>query len=175
MAFWERKMRTYFARIDLNNDGKISKEDFEDMANKFIAGGYVKDENKATFTANICGIWDSYLAKLGGDGISQAGFLESAKKLAADAEGEKIIKGALTNFFHAIDTDGDAQISKTEFELFYRIIGLDTSFAAASFAAIDENSDDNLSLDEFTTAGFQFFKSTDEASPTKVFWGPLVD
>jgi len=175
MAFWEKKMITYFNRIDLNRDGKISKEDFEDMAAKFIDAGFVSAANKATFTSNICGIWDSYLSKLGKDGgITSADFTAQAKELVKTDAGKNTLGGALDNFFKAVDTDGDEQISATEFELFYKIIGLDTSSAGSSFAAIDENNDGQLSLDEFKTAGIQFFTLEDESHPSKLFWGPLA-
>lgn len=65
-------------------------------------------------------------------------------------------------------------IQKDEFELFFDIIGLDPKLAGATFEAIDTNHDGQLSLDEFVTAGVDFFTSEDEASPNKLFWGPLV-
>jgi len=173
-TFWEKKMRTYFSRIDLNADGQISKEDFTDMADRFIKDGFVAEAKKASFSSNICGIWDKYLSTLGETGITQDAFVESIKKLIKDPAGVDTLKGSLVNFFHAVDTDGDEQISKTEFELFYRIIGLEPSMAAASFATIDENSDDQLSLEEFTDTGILFFTSEDESHPSKVFWGPLI-
>jgi Ca2+-binding EF-hand superfamily protein len=174
MAFLDKKLRTYFNRIDLNADGKISKEDFQDMASNFIAAGCVKDASKqADFTAKICGIWDKYLSKLGND-CTQEVFVGSVKSLIQSADGKATLQGSLTNFFHAIDTDGDGNISAEEFENFYKIIGLDASMAADSFAKIDENSDNSLSEDEFVTAGLLFFTSEDESSPSKSFWGPLL-
>lgn len=37
MSHWERKMKTYFKRIDFDKDGSITRKDFEGMAERFIA------------------------------------------------------------------------------------------------------------------------------------------
>lgn len=169
-AFWVKKMKTYFARIDLNADGKISRDDFLDMAEKFIAGGYVKSDQEA-FKGNICGIWDKYLSGLGAD-LTEEGFVKAMQTAVASDGGKATLSGVLSLFFKAVDTDGDAQISAGEFELFFKIIGLGAADSLAAFKAIDENSDDQLSEEEFTTAGLDFFVNQAE-STAQLFWGPL--
>jgi len=163
-------MKTYFSRIDLNADGKISRDDFVDMAQKFVAGGYVKSD-AAGFETNICGIWDKYLSGLGAD-LTEAAFINAMKEAVKTDAGKTTLTGALALFFKAVDTDGDAQISQSEFELFFKIIGLAASDAQTAFKAIDENSDDQLSLEEFTGAGIDFFVNEAE-STSSLFWGPL--
>ncbi len=41
--FWQRKMRTYFQRIDFDKDGSITKKDFEGMADRYIKHGKFND------------------------------------------------------------------------------------------------------------------------------------
>ena len=36
-AFWTKKMRTYFQRIDFDKDGAITRKDFEGMAERFVS------------------------------------------------------------------------------------------------------------------------------------------
>lgn len=36
MAFVERKLKTYFKRIDFDKDGAITRNDFESMADRFV-------------------------------------------------------------------------------------------------------------------------------------------
>lgn len=47
--------------------------------------------------------------------------------------------------------------------------------AVHSFTAIDINKDGYLSLEEFVKLGREFFLTEDEHSPSKAFWGPLVN
>lgn len=172
--FWEQKIRTYFARMDIDNDRHLTRDDFKRMAERFITEGNLPEEKGQQLETLLVEVWDKHLSSLGERGITAESFIESCRKMVKDPAGREHLEGSLINFFHAVDTDGDGEISKTEFELFYKIIGLDTSMAAESFAIIDENCDNQLSLDEFSNIGLLFFTSEDEACTSKAFWGPLV-
>ena len=41
--FYSRKIRTFFRRLDYDNDGEITRKDHEDMADRFIANGKLRD------------------------------------------------------------------------------------------------------------------------------------
>ena len=85
------------------------------------------------------------------------------------------VGGPLPYFFKAIDVNGDGLISVTEYENFFRCMGIDSSYAGTSFPALDTDGDGTLSSQEFVAAGEEFFVGEDENASTQTYWGPLVD
>ncbi len=57
--FWQKKMRTYFQRIDFDHDGAITKKDFEGMADRFIKTGKFDDKKAADLTATLLSVSSS--------------------------------------------------------------------------------------------------------------------
>ena len=172
--FWIRKMKTYFSRIDFDKDGAITRKDFEGMGTRFVEKEKADAATGEIIKTKICAVWDNFLSKVGGDGINEAAFIEAMKKQVGDASLKETLQGPLPLFFAAVDANNDGFISSDEYGIFFDIIGLDPNMAPASFQAIDTNNDGLLSQDEFIEAGTEFFINEDAASPSKLFWGPLV-
>lgn len=173
-AFWESKIKTYFRRMDIDGDNHLTRNDFSAMAVRFAKEGSLDAVKSEHLNNLLTEIWDKHIGSLGERGITSEAFVESCRKMVKDPAGMKNIEGSLINFFHAVDTDGDELISKNEFSLFFKIIGLNQDAADESFRIIDENGDNQLSLEEFTTMGNLFFTSEDESCISKAFWGPLI-
>merc|ERR1712018_688686 len=174
-AFWTSKMATYFSRIDADKDGAITRNDFECMATRFIAANKLDAASGGVLQGKLCEIWDNFLKNVAGDAaLDKTAFIAAMAKMVADPASEAALAGPLPLFFQAVDANNDGFIDAGEYGIFFDIIGIDKSLAADSFKAIDENNDGLLSADEFTTAGVQFFKSDDAASPNRLFWGPLI-
>lgn len=175
--FFQQKMKTYFKRIDFDKDGKITRKDFEGMAQRFIKEGDKKfsEEQKKDMETTLTAVWDKFLSTMGGgDAIDEGAFVNSLMKLKGDKAGLKAcIEGPLPLFFHAVDTNNDGQIEGDEYKRFFDVIGLDPKMAESSFKAIDANNDGMLSLEEFRTAGTDFFLDDNQDNPHKLFWGPL--
>ena len=109
----------------------------------------------------------------GGKGIDQDTFIASMKTQVKDPNSKAVVEGPLPLFFRAVDTNEDNMISRDEYGIFFKMLGLDDAMAPASFDAVDTNKDGLLSQEEFVAAGSDFFMN-DGDSPNKVFWGPLV-
>jgi len=174
-AFWEQKMKTYFIRIDFDNDGAITRKDFEGMGARFAETGKLSGDNAKALCDKVCGIWDQYLANMGGGApLTQDAFVAGLKKVKDDANLKTTLGGPMPIYFAAVDANNDGMIQAEEFAEFFKILGLDPALAIESFKAIDTNNDGLLSVEEFSEAGAEFFTSEDESKPTKLFWGPLV-
>lgn len=168
-------MKTYFQRIDFDKDGAITPKDFEGMAERFVKREKLDETRGKELKTKLLQVWEKYLKDgAAGQTLNQDAFIATLKKQVQDPALRETLAGPLPLFFSAIDANADGMIQKDEFELFFDIIGLDPKMAGDTFQAIDTNHDGQLSLEEFVTAGVDFFTSEDEASPNKYFWGPLV-
>jgi Ca2+-binding EF-hand superfamily protein len=174
--FWQAKMRTYYARIDIDKDGSITRKDFVELAKRFEDGGDLNAEEKTRLEKNILDIWDLNLQPIAHvDVISQEKFLSCMLALCTDPEMRDALAGPLPYFFEAIDANHDNYISKPEYARFYKILGISGNAADLSFDAIDTDKDGRLSKEEFVNAGLQFFYNEDQTAATKNFWGPLLE
>ena len=77
-------------------------------------------------------------------------------------------------YFDVIDSNHDGYIQWKEFQAFFRIFGIDESKAEESFKMIDTNGDGVLSREEFVAAALEF-NTSKEDTPSKLFYGPLVE
>jgi Ca2+-binding EF-hand superfamily protein len=60
--FWLQKMRTYFQRIDFDHDGKITRSDFEGMANKFAASGKLSEAHSKDLMTTLTAVRGAHLS-----------------------------------------------------------------------------------------------------------------
>jgi len=172
-AFWERKIGSLFKRLDIANSGSITENDFEAIADRYITLGKDKVRGEKV-RAIIHKVWSQYFAELAKAGpVTAKVYCESARKLSKEHLAE-ICAEIYPLFFDVIDTNSDGIIQKEEFELFYKIVGMDPATAAESFKIIDTNHDGELSREEFVDASIDFCTSDDESSPFKLFLGPLI-
>jgi len=174
-SHWLQKMRTYFERIDFDKDGAITRADFEGMATRFAKDGALDAAAKDALMATLTGVWDKYLSTFaGGSDVNKDTFVEGMKKQVKDPELKASLEGPLPLFFNAVDRNADGQIDQSEYEEFFKILGLDPVMAPASFQAIDADGDGQLTVAEFVAAGLEFFLSEDPSKASKLFWGPMV-
>ena len=171
-------MRTHFDRVDMNGDGVVTASDFEQMADRFIEAGGLDNQGAESLRGHLNTIWDEYwnAADADQDGqVTPDEFVAAMTHVVGTPELSAQVGGPLPYFFKAIDVNGNGQISATEYETFFRCMGIDSSLAADSFNAIDTDGDGLLSSEEFVAAGEQFFLSDDENAATQNYWGPLID
>ena len=92
----------------------------------------------------------------------------------ADESKRASINATLPIIFRAIDSNQDDGISPDEFNNYFKSLGVeDEAFANEVFEAMDTNHDGNLSNEEFCTFGRDFFVGTNEADPSRFFFGRL--
>ncbi|ELU14353.1 hypothetical protein CAPTEDRAFT_154435 [Capitella teleta] len=171
---WKQKMRTYFRRIDFDGDGEITQNDFQGMADRSIKIGDLKEVEAEQLRKNINQLWETYRSQAGDvDVITLNTFISAMERVARDHV-KTVTEAPFRIFFKIVDTNNDSNIEEAEFADFFQIMGLDKNLASQAFKAIDINNDGLLSLEEFTSAGVDFFTSQNE-SPNQYFFGELLN
>jgi len=174
--FWLRKMRTYFDRVDFDQDGSITQKDFEGMAERFAAN--LPAEKAADLKQTFTQVWEKYQSVMvqDGDTISKDAFTAGMLTLATEPSKRTArLQSTLPLLFHAVDSNGDGKIDEGEFVKFFELMKIDPAAAPVTFKAIDADGDGEISLEEFVDCGTDFFLSEDESKSSKFFWGPLVN
>jgi Ca2+-binding EF-hand superfamily protein len=59
-AFFEQKIRTLFHRFDMDHNGKIEIEDFNQWSAKLAKIGGLDAERSAVLAQNLLAIWNTY-------------------------------------------------------------------------------------------------------------------
>ena len=156
----------------MNKDGYISKEDFEDMAKRFIEYGKLRGEQAEGHRKAFHDIAE-VLHLQEGVKVSREQYLSGAVEFCPGTEETTAI--LFSKSFDVVDTDGDGIISPEEFRVYFKCMGINESHAKASFDGIDTDKDGKISRDEFIAASIEFFYGFDKSSGANLFYGPLVD
>lgn len=177
-AYHLRKMKTRYARLDVDKDANITLADYELMAKRVVEYGKLSkdkaDKVHEIFRemANLIGCGKP------GDKIS----VEEAIKYAHEQlltlpedQWKPKINETVGGLFHAVDTNGDGVISVDEFAVYYMAVGLTREESKKSFDIIDVNKNGEISYEEFMNAAEDFYRGTKETELSKAFFGPLVD
>ena len=102
-------------------------------------------------------------------------YLEGHKKMSID-ELRDIVTNVAEVLFYVVDSNHDDKIQWKEYQDYLRILQQehDPDIAKYAFNAVDLNGDGILSKEEFISACLEFFSSQDD-TPSKYFYGPLVE
>ena len=173
-AFRLRKLRTCFARLDVDGDGYITTEDYKEMAKRFIEQGKLDDKKGKEITKALLEVCN-LLGVKEGDKMKLEEYLESAVKYCEDPKGPEVTKVPMSIKFDVVDINGDGFISPEEFQLFFKAMGIGESYAKASFDGIDTDHNGLIDKKEFLEAVHEFLFGFDATSGATLFFGPLVD
>ncbi len=145
-----------FKKIDANNDGKITKEEFAKLPDEIKAKGEKGERIAQMITKKS----DELFTKLDADKSGDLS-MEEAKKfdLAALVGGNKAVSKDPEAEFAKLDKDNDKKLSKDEFQkALDEIIAVNPDKAdrikqktESMFSDLDGNKDGSLTIDEFKT------------------------
>lgn len=62
--FWRRKMRTLHSLLDVNNDGVISYDDFQILAENFVALGHLNPDAEKEFREVLQQTWEAQFGEI---------------------------------------------------------------------------------------------------------------
>ena len=178
-AYHLRKMRTRMSRLDINQDGYISREDFELMGKKLAEHSGMTQEQAVATTKEFLKVADMINLK---PGVKKP--LEEAAKKANESymsmppkEKISLVNGTHNVLFDAIDTNKDGHISVKEFKIYLNIIapGIREYEIIHSFDTVDTDKNGEISREEFLAAAQDFLIGVEETELSKAFLGPLLD
>jgi len=169
---WKQKLRTWHARLDLNGDGQVTKEDFLILALRCVTVAHATTKAAQEIEAGLDKFWSNFLAGTAASGIPLSA---DAYLVALEAQGKKLISKTVDEVyslvFDVLDVNNDGHISLEEYTNYYKILNLSPSYAAESFNVVDSDHDGCISRAEFMFAVDDFFTSENWSN----FFGPAVE
>ena len=84
----------------------------------------------------------------------------------------KQVTHLFVSIFNTIDLDGDGQITRDEYKLFFEAWGIDTALAEAAYAQMDFNEDGRLSRGAFLQYGSNFYINDEPDVVGNYLFGP---
>lgn len=181
-ALRARKFQQYFSALDSNEDGRLSKADFE-LAGLRYAGklGYATGSaEQRRLTDMSVDIWTDMVSSMDTDGDGEVTYEEFRaaieQNLGSDrADYAATVRPVIETYFAMADGDSDGEISREEFTtMFTTAVRVPETDAAANFSAIGAEHAEALSRDQFHEAMEEFCYGTDPRAPATHLFGRLL-
>jgi Ca2+-binding EF-hand superfamily protein len=165
---WQQKIRTAFARYDLNGDGQITAVDHTIMVQRFNAIVYPTQQQFNALSDGGTLFWNDFFSwnPPTVDANTYVAAIQAKGKTAL----APLFHDVYSYFFEAIDGNDDGEIDPAEYKLYNQVLSIDAASSTLSFNCMDTNDDGVVSKPEYLVA-VQIFYCTDSVSP---FMGPLA-
>ena len=178
-AFHLRKMRARLRRLDYNEDGYISREDYDLMGRKLAEYSEMTDEQADSVRKEFMKIADALNLRPGlRIPLEKAAKKASKSILSMSPDEQKAMVHDTHNLlFDAIDTNKDGHICLEEFKVYFYVIAPEASEAdiIRSFNTIDVDKNRKISREEFLVAAEDFLNGVEETEVSSAFFGYLLD
>jgi Ca2+-binding EF-hand superfamily protein len=174
--FWEKKTKTFFRRIDWESSGRISRKDFNTLADYYIQLSKLDSNSKRgrQVRRRFIKMWEEFYEKASTNGeIDENAYVQATKKLGV-AKLTEIVQRYSDFYFDLLDSNGNGTITKDEFTAFGKLFRFPDKSIDETFKTLNRNKDGNVTDDEFLKAYMDFTLGDDPKSPYSNFMGPLV-
>ena len=164
-------------RMDVNKDGKISRDDYELMAKKLIESSKMTTEQAQSTRQELMNVADGLGLKPGVErSVEEAAKIASDTMLAIRFKKRAALDVCQNALFNAIDVNKDGHISVQEFKVYLKVIAPDISEEEMthSFNVIDSDGNGIISREEFLAAAFDFMFGLEETEVSNAFLGHLL-
>lgn len=169
------KFTQYFMVSDMDDDGKITKQDFLSSADNVIEVLKLDPTSLPAqmLTASYAQTWDALVKDLPHkDAVSVEEWIEHFNEIGLDeAQLDAYVTGRAYAILQLFDADQDRHISQKEWRLFFSTIGHPERHYEMGFQKLDRNRDGHLTKDEIKTAAREFFASDDAEAPGNWLFG----
>jgi Ca2+-binding EF-hand superfamily protein len=175
----QKKLARHFYFRDLNKDGFVERSDWEQCARNLAAlrgwepGSAEYEEVLAQHVAMWTTFWQP--ADQDQDGkviLEEYLYLAETQRRLGFAYEMKQITRLFAAIFDTIDLDGDGEITRNEYKLFFEAWGIDTALAEAAFSQMDFNADGRLSREVFLQYGSNFYINDEPNVAGNYLFGP---
>ncbi len=174
-AYHLRKMRTRVARLDVNKDGVVSREDFQLMSERLSEYSHLTEQKAKAVNEALMHVADRLHLT---PGVKHS-LKEMAQKISENmlSRSPALMRKSHDPLFDAIDTNGDGHISVEEYKIYLRVVAPEVTGDEAkhAFDVIDADKNGEISREEFLAAATDFFFGVEETEAANVFMGKLVD
>lgn len=155
----QARLRQRFALYDTNGDGRIDRSDLEQEAQRIVeAFGETQNSPRAQALLNAYPQMFDFLNErsgaVAGGSMTEEQFLAAAEKeMLSDgiAGFGRVLQPSIRAMVELCDTDGDGQVSPTEFQKWLTAISAEID-AKEAFRAVDTDGNGRLSVDELVAA-----------------------
>lgn len=174
----KKKLTNQFHVRDLDNDGYVEREDWEQCARNLAAMRRWKTGSPEyeEIVSKHVRIWTTFWepADLDSDGkVELDEYLKLAdKQRQGGAFATVVVLELFGAIFDTIDRDGDGQITLQDYRLYFKAWGLDKKLAKQTFLRLDLSGDGRLSRSIFIQFGSNFYLSDDPNMPGNWLFGP---
>lgn len=157
----ERKWRSFFRFLDVNDDKSVSEDDFRNIAERLISAYQVTGNRATDIRQALKGWWNVFKMQVG-----------SARNIATEEEYVQAVKSLfienrpvflahtkeLADSMHdAIDLDGNGVISRAEYIRMFTTMGVqNTGYIGRVFDCLDMDNSGVLDRTEFRRAMVEF-------------------
>jgi Ca2+-binding EF-hand superfamily protein len=174
----DTKIGSAFDALDANQNGYLEWSDYQSLVHCYLETFQVsKDDRRARALQAFCEMyWVELLRHAGvdGDQLTKEQFVTANRLASIDTSRFNMVEGAGHVIFDFVDTNGDNEISKEEFERFLRDVWqIDAPDAMDTFTKLDTDGDGTISRQEFIRAMREHFHSHDPEAAGSLFFGRL--
>ncbi len=167
------------ARLDINKNGIISREDYEIMSERLSKYSNLTEKQAKEVHDALMSVADSINLKPGIEHKLEEYAPKLSQMMLSKAPKERDISTHRTHssLFDAIDTNKDGHISVKEYTIYLKVIAPDVTEDEAkhAFDVIDQDKNGEISREELIEAAKDFLFGVEETEISKVFFGKLLD
>lgn len=175
----QKKLTRHFQFRDLNKDGFVGRSDWEQCAQNLAAlRGWEPGsaEYQEVMNRHVA-MWHTFWQpadqdKDGKVSLEEYLHLADVQRRLGFAYEMKQVTHLFVAIFDTIDLDGDGQITRDEYKLFFEAWGIDPALAEAAYAQMDFNEDGRLSRGAFLQYGSNFYINDEPDVVGNYLFGP---
>jgi Ca2+-binding EF-hand superfamily protein len=161
-----QRIERTFDGLDSNHDGYVDWSDYQNLVDRYL-GAFQLDrgDRRARALQSIHEmLWLELLrhAGAGEDRLLKNVFVAATRLTIVDTSRLNVVEGLGHAIFDVVDTDGDNEINKDEFDRLLRDVWqADSTESGKAFGRVDTDDDGTISRQEFLRAAHKYFNSSD--------------
>ncbi|MFI0410125.1 EF-hand domain-containing protein [Actinomadura sp. 3N508] len=179
-ALRARRFQRYFTALDSNEDGRLSRSDFELAGLRYAEKlGYAAGSAEQRRLSDMSvALWTDMVSPMDTDGDGEVTYEEFwaaiEQNLGSDRADYAKVRPVIEIYFTMADSDSDGEISREEFTtMFTTAVRVPEADVAANFSAITAEHAEVLTLARFHEAMAEFCYGTDPQAPANHLFGRL--